>query len=256
MARKRMIDPNIWMSEDFSRLSSLSKLVFIGLFSQADDEGRGRAKPIYIKSVLFPYDEGMRLIDIEKSLSEIGANMSVTFYESNGNQYYSLDNWSKWQKVEKAYKSQFPEPSEPFPERSPTIPRTFPNHSLLREENTREENIREESASDKPPPAPSKQLKKKYGEYGWVRLTDEEHERLISDHGAEITVHYIELVDSKAQQTGNKNKWKDWNLTVRNAIRDKWGGTAHQKSAPKTQSKESAGSADRAREALRRMKGD
>lgn len=53
MARRRMIDPNIWQSEDFSKLSTLAKLVFIGLFSQADDEGRGRAKPIYIKSILF-----------------------------------------------------------------------------------------------------------------------------------------------------------------------------------------------------------
>ncbi len=33
MARKRMIDPNIWQSEDFSKLSTLGKLVFIGLFS-------------------------------------------------------------------------------------------------------------------------------------------------------------------------------------------------------------------------------
>ena len=41
MARKRMIDPAIWQSQDFSRLSMLAKLVFIGLFSYADDEGRG-----------------------------------------------------------------------------------------------------------------------------------------------------------------------------------------------------------------------
>lgn len=54
MARKRMIDPNIWDSEDFGKLSDLSKLVFIGLFSLADDEGRGRCNPGYLKSKLFP----------------------------------------------------------------------------------------------------------------------------------------------------------------------------------------------------------
>ena len=42
-----MIDPNIWQSEDFSKLSTLGKLVFIGLFSLADDEGRGRSNPVY-----------------------------------------------------------------------------------------------------------------------------------------------------------------------------------------------------------------
>ena len=55
MARKRMIDPNIWQSEDFSRLSTLGKLVFIGLFSLADDEGRGRCNPVYLKSTLFRF---------------------------------------------------------------------------------------------------------------------------------------------------------------------------------------------------------
>ena len=42
MARKRMIDPNIWDSEDFSKLSILGRLLFIGMFSNADDEGRGK----------------------------------------------------------------------------------------------------------------------------------------------------------------------------------------------------------------------
>ena len=68
MARKRMIDPNIWQSEDFGKLSLLAKIVFIGLFSNADDEGRGRANPVYLKSTLFPYEESMRSADIEKNL--------------------------------------------------------------------------------------------------------------------------------------------------------------------------------------------
>ena len=103
-----MIDPNIWQSEDFAALSTLSKLVFIGLFSNADDEGRGRAKPVYIKSMLFPYDDQMRVTDIEKSISEISARMSITFYESDGNEYYSLDNWSVWQRVDKPQTSKIP----------------------------------------------------------------------------------------------------------------------------------------------------
>lgn len=102
-----MIDPSIWQSEDFSKLSTLAKLVFIGLFSNADDEGRGRAKAIYIKSILFPYDEVIRVTDIEKSLDEIAANMSITFYSRDG-EYYSLENWSKWQRVDKPQKSQIP----------------------------------------------------------------------------------------------------------------------------------------------------
>ena len=90
MARKRMIDPSIWQSEDFGKLSNLAKIVFIGLFSLADDEGRGRANPMYLKSNLFPYNEDMRSADIEKALLEISSNMSVIFYSCDGSSYYSL----------------------------------------------------------------------------------------------------------------------------------------------------------------------
>ena len=105
MARKRMIDPNIWQSEDFSKLSTLAKLVFIGLFSLADDEGKGRCNPVYLKSTLFPYEEGIRSADIDKTLSEISSNMSVIFYSCDGSSYYSLYNWNIWQKIDRPGKS-------------------------------------------------------------------------------------------------------------------------------------------------------
>ena len=51
MARKRMIDPNIWQSEDFNSLSLMGRLLFIGMFSNADDEGRGIANPVFLRHV-------------------------------------------------------------------------------------------------------------------------------------------------------------------------------------------------------------
>ena len=142
MPRKRMIDPNIWVSEDFGKLSVLAKIVFIGMFSNADDEGRGRAKPVYLKSILFPYDEGIRVIDIDKTLSEISSNMSVTFYSHDGNEYYVLDNWAKWQKVDKPTPSIIPELDDNstiirrgFAEGSPNTPREFAERSPLIEKN-------------------------------------------------------------------------------------------------------------------------
>lgn len=112
MARKRMIDPNIWQSEDFSKLSTLGKIVFIGLFSLADDEGRGRCNPVYLKSTLFPYEEGIRSADIDKTLSEISSNMSVIFYSCDGSNYYSLYNWNTWQKIDRPSESKIPEYDE------------------------------------------------------------------------------------------------------------------------------------------------
>lgn len=110
MARKRMISPEIWESQSFSLLSDLAKIVFISLFSHADDEGRGIAKPTYIMNTTFPYDENRRVADIKKALSEIALKMSVQFYNVNGNEYYVMQRWERWQKIDKPSKSKLPPP--------------------------------------------------------------------------------------------------------------------------------------------------
>lgn len=63
------------------------------------------------------------------------------------------------------------------------------------------------------------------GEYGWVKLTDEQYTKLEQDLGEEELLRCIRYVDESAQQTGNKNKWKDWNLVIRKCNRDGWGKT-------------------------------
>ena len=156
MARKRMIDPSIWQSEDFSELSNLAKIVFIALFSLADDDGRGRANPIYLRNTIFPYNEDLRSTDIEKALSEISLNMSVIFYSCDGSKYYALTNWDKWQKIDKPTPSKIPEYKEnmkieTFDENSTRTSRKFDEGSRLIEKN---KNIKEkEEKKEKFPPS-------------------------------------------------------------------------------------------------------
>ena len=63
----------------------------------------------------------------------------------------------------------------------------------------------------------------KYGEYGWVRLTNDQYKKLVEDIGEDNAKRCIAYVDESAQGTGNKNKWKDWNLVVRKCHREGWG---------------------------------
>lgn len=79
-----------------------------------------------------------------------------------------------------------------------------------------------ESKADKPP-APTKQTKKSFGEFGWVKLTDDEYNRLLNDLGEAEVNRCIAYVDESAQSTGNKNKWRDWNLVVRKCHKQGWG---------------------------------
>ena len=63
-----------------------------------------------------------------------------------------------------------------------------------------------------------------YGEYGWVRLTDDEVISLLVKHGEEAVNRGITYIDISAQKTNNRNGWADWCLTVDRAISENWGG--------------------------------
>jgi predicted phage replisome organizer len=79
------------------------------------------------------------------------------------------------------------------------------------------------AAAPTPTPARQKPVRHKHGEYGWVRLTQDEHARLLSDLGPEELHRCIKYVDESAQSNGNKNKWRDWNLVIRRCWKQGWG---------------------------------
>lgn len=61
-----------------------------------------------------------------------------------------------------------------------------------------------------------------YGEYGWVKLTHAEYQRLQEELGHEELERCIRYIDESAETTGNKNKWKNWNLVLRKCSREGW----------------------------------
>ncbi len=98
MARKRMIDPSIWQDENFGHLSPKARILFIGLFSNADDEGRIRANDSYIRSTIFMYDD-ISLSSVRQLTDEVISTMkSVFLYETYGNRYIQLKKWGDYQK--------------------------------------------------------------------------------------------------------------------------------------------------------------
>lgn len=66
----------------------------------------------------------------------------------------------------------------------------------------------------------NKEERHKHGEYGWIKLTDEQYNRLKSEYSNIDKI--IDRIDEYVQSNGNKNKYKDWNLVIRKAIREKW----------------------------------
>lgn len=203
MARKRMIDPNIWQSEDFGKLSTLGKLIFIGLFSLADDEGRGRSNPVYLKSTLFPYEEGIRSTDIDKTLSEISSNMSVIFYSCDGSSYYSLYNWNAWQKIDRPTESKIPEYDEK------TMQRLFDEHSTSPRRviapNRKEDNIKENKKNKR---------EKKFIPPSLEEVKSYVAEKKLSVNAEQFYNYFTEgnWIDSKGNQVKSwKQKLLTWN---------------------------------------------
>lgn len=64
--------------------------------------------------------------------------------------------------------------------------------------------------------------KVRLGYYGWIELTEEQHQKLVEEYGQSKIDKQIELLDEYIQSNNNKNKYKDWNLVLRKSIRDNW----------------------------------
>lgn len=68
----------------------------------------------------------------------------------------------------------------------------------------------------------SKDKKEKYGKYGRVNLLNEEYERLINEFGKIYIDDIINRLDEYVEANNNKNKYNNYNLVIRRAIRDNW----------------------------------
>ena len=65
-------------------------------------------------------------------------------------------------------------------------------------------------------PSPRSPVKKKYGNYQHVALTDEQYNKLLSDYGQATLEKYIQEIDDWAQLKGKG--YKDYNLAIRKWI--------------------------------------
>ena len=86
--------------------------------------------------------------------------------------------------------------------------------------NRPEQNLSEQNGSESSKPHSPQ---KKYGEYGRVLLTEDQHQKLLQELGQPELDRCIQYIDEAAQSSGNKNKWKDWNLVIRRCHREGWG---------------------------------
>lgn len=100
----------MWDSEKLGRQNLLTRLTFVGLISLADDEGRGRGEPTFLRGRIHPYAPDVTIEDFKKSLSNIIRIGLASFYEIEGCHYYALSGWKQNQYIEKPSRSMIPDP--------------------------------------------------------------------------------------------------------------------------------------------------
>lgn len=108
MARNRMIKVDFWADEKIAALSVKARLLYIGIWNFADDEGLIRANAAYLRSCVFPYDEDLSIKDIKNLLSEL--EPFLLFYKVNDQEYALVKNFHKHQVINKPQPSKLPAP--------------------------------------------------------------------------------------------------------------------------------------------------
>ena len=111
MARIRTIKPEFFQSQSVGRLSLGARLLFIGLWTQADDEGRARGAPSLLSGVLFPYDK-MSDDGVSVCLAELENERMIVRYQVDGCDYIQVSGWHDHQRINRPSPSKIPPPRE------------------------------------------------------------------------------------------------------------------------------------------------
>jgi hypothetical protein len=114
MPRIRTLKPEIWGSQSFNRLSRDARLVFIGLITQADDEGFFRADVRTLAGAILPVDRQRQSI-VARALSDLASDLDpmIELWRHDRGTFGRILGWSRHQVVKNPGKTRFPRPDDP-----------------------------------------------------------------------------------------------------------------------------------------------
>jgi hypothetical protein len=95
VARIRSIKPDFFINDELAELEPLTRLFFIGLWTQADREGRMHDRPRRLRAALVPYDD----CDVTGMLDALAESGHIMRYEVDGERYIQVLNFTRHQHV-------------------------------------------------------------------------------------------------------------------------------------------------------------
>ena len=113
MARIRTIKPEFFTSMDVSHMTPWARLLFIGLWTHSDDEGRNLSEPLLIKAALFPLDQHLGPDDVQSLMLELAGHGVIDLYSDEaGRKLYQVRGWKDHQRIDRPKASKYPSPND------------------------------------------------------------------------------------------------------------------------------------------------
>lgn len=97
MARIRSVHPGLFTDESFMSATPLARIVMIGLWTEADDNGVFEWKPLTLKARLLPADNA----DMAAMLDELAALNIICGFEHGVRSFGAIRNFRKYQRPKK-----------------------------------------------------------------------------------------------------------------------------------------------------------
>ncbi|MFF4799915.1 hypothetical protein ACFY1U_16095 [Streptomyces sp. NPDC001351] len=109
MARIRTIKPEAFVSESLAGVSLTAERTFLGLLTQADDQGRHRDHAAIIAGQLWVLRPEHRPSDVETDLAQLAdAGLICRYTGLDDKRYLHVVTWSRHQKINRPSKSRLP----------------------------------------------------------------------------------------------------------------------------------------------------
>lgn len=109
MANKRMINSSVWTDEKFIESDDVTRLVWFGLITNVDDQGRISNNSALLKAAIFPADR-KSTTTLKNSVKKLEDAGMVLCYEKDGKNVIQIIKWWEHQSPAWAAPSSLPAP--------------------------------------------------------------------------------------------------------------------------------------------------
>ena len=106
MARIRTIKPDFWEDEKLGTIPIQARLLFIGTWSYADDNGVIRGSAALLKSQIFPYDDNLRIGEVKKWIDALVEARMLIPLSYKGASYYVIRTFRSHQRIDTRYSNE------------------------------------------------------------------------------------------------------------------------------------------------------